>query len=90
MPEEGGGGLSLIRETYRLYKDDPEVVVNICMLLAHLTSYGASPPFPVIPPRKPVVRGTPLPALTGGEKERTPSLQLPCVQQQNSRQRVPR
>ncbi|XP_047685680.1 serine/threonine kinase-like domain-containing protein STKLD1 isoform X2 [Prionailurus viverrinus] len=39
MPEEGGGGLSLIRETYRLYKDDPEVVVNICMLLAHLTSY---------------------------------------------------
>ncbi|GAB5580362.1 serine/threonine kinase-like domain-containing protein STKLD1 isoform X2 [Prionailurus iriomotensis] len=39
MPEEGGGGLSLIRETYRLYKDDPEVVANICMLLAHLTSY---------------------------------------------------
>ncbi|XP_046949672.1 serine/threonine kinase-like domain-containing protein STKLD1 [Lynx rufus] len=39
MPEEGGGGLSLIRETYRLYKDDPEVVVNTCMLLAHLTSY---------------------------------------------------
>ncbi|XP_043422794.1 serine/threonine kinase-like domain-containing protein STKLD1 isoform X2 [Prionailurus bengalensis] len=39
MPEEGGGGLSLIRETYRLYKDDPEVVATICMLLAHLTSY---------------------------------------------------
>uniref|UniRef100_A0ABI7VU62 Protein kinase domain-containing protein n=1 Tax=Felis catus TaxID=9685 RepID=A0ABI7VU62_FELCA len=39
MPEEGGGGLSVIQETYRLYKDDLEVVVNICMLLAHLTSY---------------------------------------------------
>uniref|UniRef100_A0A8C9JL19 Serine/threonine kinase-like domain-containing protein STKLD1 n=1 Tax=Panthera tigris altaica TaxID=74533 RepID=A0A8C9JL19_PANTA len=37
--EGGGAAPSLIRETYRLYKDDPEVVVNICMLLAHLTSY---------------------------------------------------
>ena len=86
MPEEGGGGLSVIQETYRLYKDDLEVVVNICMLLAHLTSYGASPPFPVIPPGS---QWSEAPSSYWWEKERNPSLQLLCVQQQNSRRRVP-
>lgn len=45
--EEGSSGLSLLQETYQLYRDDPEVVENLCMLLAHLASYsecpGASP-----------------------------------------------
>ncbi|XP_039111100.1 serine/threonine kinase-like domain-containing protein STKLD1 isoform X1 [Hyaena hyaena] len=39
MPEEGSSGLSLIQDTYQLYRDDPEVVENICLLLAHLASY---------------------------------------------------
>ncbi|XP_044120300.1 serine/threonine kinase-like domain-containing protein STKLD1 [Neovison vison] len=38
-PEEGGSGLDLLQETYQLYKDDPEVVENICLLLAHLAAY---------------------------------------------------
>ncbi|XP_010607213.1 serine/threonine kinase-like domain-containing protein STKLD1 isoform X5 [Fukomys damarensis] len=37
--EEGGSGLSLLQETYQLYRDDSEVVENLCMLLAHLASY---------------------------------------------------
>uniref|UniRef100_H0XAC9 Serine/threonine kinase-like domain-containing protein STKLD1 n=1 Tax=Otolemur garnettii TaxID=30611 RepID=H0XAC9_OTOGA len=37
--QEDTGGLGLIKETYQLYKDDPEVVENVCMLLAHLASY---------------------------------------------------
>uniref|UniRef100_A0A8C0QT73 Serine/threonine kinase-like domain-containing protein STKLD1 n=1 Tax=Canis lupus dingo TaxID=286419 RepID=A0A8C0QT73_CANLU len=36
---EGSSGLNLIKETYELHKDDPEVVENVCMLLAHLASY---------------------------------------------------
>ncbi|XP_058380668.1 serine/threonine kinase-like domain-containing protein STKLD1 [Diceros bicornis minor] len=39
MPEEGSSGLSFIKETYQLYRDDPEVVENVCMLLGHLASY---------------------------------------------------
>ncbi|XP_071457227.1 serine/threonine kinase-like domain-containing protein STKLD1 isoform X2 [Marmota flaviventris] len=39
MPQDGGSGLTLLQETYQLYKDDPEVVENLCMLLAHLSSY---------------------------------------------------
>ncbi|XP_059869801.1 serine/threonine kinase-like domain-containing protein STKLD1 isoform X6 [Delphinus delphis] len=39
MPEEGSSGLTLIQETYQLHQDDPEVVENICMLLAHLASH---------------------------------------------------
>ncbi|XP_023485015.2 serine/threonine kinase-like domain-containing protein STKLD1 isoform X6 [Equus przewalskii] len=39
MPKEGSSGLVLIKETYQLYRDDPEVVENVCMLLAHLASY---------------------------------------------------
>nr|XP_045228729.1 serine/threonine kinase-like domain-containing protein STKLD1 isoform X2 [Macaca fascicularis] len=39
VQEEGGSGLSLIKETYQLHKDDPEVVENMGMLLVHLASY---------------------------------------------------
>lgn len=41
--EEGSSGLHLIQDIYQLYKDDPEVVENLCMLLAHLTSYSEDP-----------------------------------------------
>ncbi|XP_005408492.1 PREDICTED: serine/threonine kinase-like domain-containing protein STKLD1 isoform X2 [Chinchilla lanigera] len=41
--EEGSSGLSLLQETYHLYSDDPEVVENLCMLLAHLASYSEGP-----------------------------------------------
>ncbi|XP_013011200.3 serine/threonine kinase-like domain-containing protein STKLD1 isoform X1 [Cavia porcellus] len=37
--EQGCSGLSLLQETYQLYRDDPEVVENLCMLLAHLATY---------------------------------------------------
>ncbi|KAM6184007.1 serine/threonine kinase-like domain-containing protein STKLD1 [Erethizon dorsatum] len=37
--EEGSSGLSLLQETYQLYRDDPEVVEKLCMLLAHLASH---------------------------------------------------
>ncbi|XP_055126466.1 serine/threonine kinase-like domain-containing protein STKLD1 isoform X7 [Symphalangus syndactylus] len=40
VQEEGGSGLSLIKETYQLHRDDPEVVENMGMLLVHLASYG--------------------------------------------------
>uniref|UniRef100_A0A8D2DUV6 Serine/threonine kinase-like domain-containing protein STKLD1 n=1 Tax=Sciurus vulgaris TaxID=55149 RepID=A0A8D2DUV6_SCIVU len=43
VPQEGGSGLNLLQETYQLHKDDPEVVENLCMLLAHLTSYSEDP-----------------------------------------------
>ncbi|KAK2505415.1 LOW QUALITY PROTEIN: hypothetical protein MC885_000622 [Smutsia gigantea] len=39
VPEEGSSGLTLLKETYQFYKDDPEEVENVCMLLAHLVSY---------------------------------------------------
>ncbi|OBS81645.1 hypothetical protein A6R68_20192, partial [Neotoma lepida] len=37
--EEDSSGLYLLQDIYELYKDDPEVVENLCMLLAHLASY---------------------------------------------------
>ncbi|XP_069871109.1 serine/threonine kinase-like domain-containing protein STKLD1 isoform X2 [Dipodomys merriami] len=37
--EVEGSGLWLLRDIYQLYKDDPEVVENLCMLLVHLASY---------------------------------------------------
>uniref|UniRef100_A0A8C5K7F7 Serine/threonine kinase-like domain containing 1 n=1 Tax=Jaculus jaculus TaxID=51337 RepID=A0A8C5K7F7_JACJA len=37
--EEGRSGLHLLQEIYEHYKDDPEVVENLCMLLAHMASY---------------------------------------------------
>ncbi|CAO2598158.1 Serine/threonine kinase-like domain-containing protein STKLD1 [Lemmus lemmus] len=37
--EEGSSGLYLLQDIYHLYKDDPEVVENLCMLLAHLASH---------------------------------------------------
>nr|KAF6277237.1 serine/threonine kinase like domain containing 1 [Pipistrellus kuhlii] len=39
VPEEKGSGLSLIKDTYELYKDHPEVAENVCLLLVHLASY---------------------------------------------------
>ncbi|XP_035117904.1 serine/threonine kinase-like domain-containing protein STKLD1 isoform X15 [Callithrix jacchus] len=39
VQEEGSSGLSLIKETYQLHRDDPEVVENVGMLLVHLASY---------------------------------------------------
>lgn len=41
--EEGSSGLYLLQDIYELYKDDPEVVENLCMLLAHLASYSEDP-----------------------------------------------
>lgn len=40
---EDGGGLGLIKDTYELHKDNPEVVENLCLLLVHLASYGEKP-----------------------------------------------
>ncbi|XP_017910232.1 PREDICTED: serine/threonine kinase-like domain-containing protein STKLD1 [Capra hircus] len=39
LPRETGGGLDLIRETYQLHCDDPEVVESVCLLLAYLATY---------------------------------------------------
>lgn len=39
VPEEKGSGLSLIKDTYELHKDHPEVAENVCLLLVHLASY---------------------------------------------------
>eukprot|EP00073_Rattus_norvegicus_P045164 XP_017447312.1 PREDICTED: serine/threonine kinase-like domain-containing protein STKLD1 isoform X2 [Rattus norvegicus] len=44
--EEGSSGLHLVQDIYQLYKDDPEVVENICMLLAQLASYSEDPYLP--------------------------------------------
>lgn len=41
--EEGSSGLYLLQDIYNLYNDDPEVVKNLCMLLAHLASYSEDP-----------------------------------------------
>lgn len=69
MPQEHGSGLALIQETYQLYRDDPEVVEYICMLLAHLASHRENPL-----PRHPVLgaSGWRHPAPTGGRREGTP------------------
>ncbi|CAI9175064.1 unnamed protein product [Rangifer tarandus platyrhynchus] len=39
MPRESGSGLDLILQTYRLHRDDPEVVESVCLLLAHLAAH---------------------------------------------------
>ncbi|XP_036187351.1 serine/threonine kinase-like domain-containing protein STKLD1 [Myotis myotis] len=39
VADEKGSGLSLIRDTYELHKDHPEVAENVCLLLVHLASY---------------------------------------------------
>lgn len=43
MADEKGSGLSLIRDTYELHKDHPEVAENVCLLLVHLASYRENP-----------------------------------------------
>ncbi|XP_058528916.1 serine/threonine kinase-like domain-containing protein STKLD1 isoform X3 [Ochotona princeps] len=37
--EEDRSGLMLLRDIYQLHRDDPEVVENVCMLLAYLARY---------------------------------------------------
>ncbi|XP_006863890.1 PREDICTED: probable inactive protein kinase-like protein SgK071 [Chrysochloris asiatica] len=39
VPVKNGSGLGLLRDTYQLHKDDPEVVESLAMLLFHLSSY---------------------------------------------------
>ncbi|KAK1334006.1 hypothetical protein QTO34_005005 [Cnephaeus nilssonii] len=39
VSEERGSGLGLIKDTYELHKDHPEVAENVCLLLVHLASY---------------------------------------------------
>lgn len=43
LPEAQGSGLTLVRETYARHRDDPEVVENLCRLLAQLASYRECP-----------------------------------------------
>lgn len=43
VADEKGSGLSLIRDTYELHKDHPEVAENVCLLLVHLVSYRENP-----------------------------------------------
>lgn len=43
MADEKGSGLSIIRDTYELHKDHPEVAENVCLLLVHLASYRENP-----------------------------------------------
>lgn len=68
MPEEGSSGLALIKETYQLHRDDPEVVENLCVLLAHLASYGENP-FPHSSPKPAAGRALSQLQLVGEGKE---------------------
>lgn len=40
VPQSGKNGLSLIKELYLLYSDDPEIVENICQLFNQMATYG--------------------------------------------------
>uniref|UniRef100_A0A452VER1 Serine/threonine kinase-like domain-containing protein STKLD1 n=1 Tax=Ursus maritimus TaxID=29073 RepID=A0A452VER1_URSMA len=79
VPEEGGSGLDLIQETYQLYKDDPEVVENICALLAHLASYKEILPELVSSGIQPLVQEikerftSSLVSISGGPQTRPPT-----------------
>lgn len=42
--EEDRSGLMLLKEIYQLHRDDPEVVENVCMLLAYLARYSETLP----------------------------------------------
>ncbi|XP_024907020.1 LOW QUALITY PROTEIN: serine/threonine kinase-like domain-containing protein STKLD1 [Pteropus alecto] len=39
VPQKDSSGLTLVKETYQLHRDNPGVVENLCLLLAHLASY---------------------------------------------------
>lgn len=43
LPVEIGKAPHLIRETYQLHCDDPEVVESVCLLLAYLAAYSEDP-----------------------------------------------
>lgn len=79
--EQGCSGLSLLQETYQLYRDDPEVVENLCMLLAHLATYSEGPG--VAPTPGEVCRwvGSPLGPLETSQASTTacPSTQYHCL-----------
>lgn len=47
VSEERGSGLGLIKDTYELHKDHPEVAENVCLLLVHLASYRETPSPPL-------------------------------------------
>lgn len=49
--EDHSSGLTLLRDLYQRHRDDPEVVENLCMLLAHLARYRE--------PRPPAPQGSP-------------------------------
>lgn len=51
VTEKDSSGLALIKETYQRHRDDPGVVENLCLLLAHLASYRENRPLPPLPPR---------------------------------------
>lgn len=52
VTEKDSSGLALIKETYQRHRDDPGVVENLCLLLAHLASYRENRPLlPPPPPR---------------------------------------
>lgn len=42
--EEDRSGLMLLKDIYQLHRDDPEVVENVCMLLAYLARYSETLP----------------------------------------------
>ncbi|XP_077324324.1 serine/threonine kinase-like domain-containing protein STKLD1 isoform X2 [Lithobates pipiens] len=42
VPLSGRNGLSLIKELYLLYSDDPEIVENICQLFNQMANYGST------------------------------------------------
>ncbi|XP_072287288.1 serine/threonine kinase-like domain-containing protein STKLD1 isoform X2 [Pyxicephalus adspersus] len=41
-PLSGKSGLTLIRELYLLYSDDPEIIEHICQLLNEIANYGST------------------------------------------------
>lgn len=72
VTEKDSSGLALIKETYQRHRDDPGVVENLCLLLAHLASYRENRPLlPSPPPAQEPAGGTLLPAL-GGRREGNP------------------
>lgn len=62
VPQKDSSGLTLVKETYQLHRDNPGVVENLCLLLAHLASYRENPS---PPPPGASLRGALLPALNG-------------------------
>ncbi|KAM6170126.1 serine/threonine kinase-like domain-containing protein STKLD1 [Rhynchocyon petersi] len=64
MPAETGSGLVLLQETYKVHRDDPEVVESLCMLLSYLSAYSEPmapcPSSPHLAPSEPLVAQLPV------------------------------